>query len=1086
MDNNYAAYHLHSDYSLLDSCTKFQDYVDKAVELGQKAICFTEHGNIYNWVDKKLYCDEVGIKYLHGVEMYLTESHKEKIRDNFHTILIAKNHQGLLELNNILSIASTEDDHFYYKPRISFDEFFKLSSNIIKISACLASPLNRLPLEHPYYEKLVKHYDYLEIQPHNCLEQSQYNQHLLMLAQKYHKPLIAGTDTHSLNKYKAECRSILEIAKGIEFSNEDDFDLTYKSYDELVNMFKVQDALPEKYYMEAIKNTNVLADSIENFELDKTFKYPKLYDNDKEVYHNLIKTKFKEKIENNIIPKEQAEAFKNSIEEENGVFEKIDMCGFMLSMSEFVTWCKENNIPVGFNRGSVGGSREAYITDITDLNPEQWNTVFSRFANEDRKEIGDIDIDVSPDDREKVYNYIIERFTQPYTAFILALGTVSDKGTIGEIGRALAKKWIKNKNDIRLLNIENTLEELKNKPNKTANDLYGVWENEDVLSRRIIELKNSIENPYSLKNIALIKQKFETNPEETREKYPDIFYYFDGLLNTTISQSMHPAGIVVSPITLADNYGVFKRDDKIIIQIDMECIHEVSLVKYDILGLKNIGIIRDTYKLIGKSYPLSHEINWDDQKVWEDMLKSPIGIFQFEGNFAHSMLKEFVPKSIFDMSLVTAALRPSGTSYRNQLMEHMQNSNPSPLIDEILKDNLGYLIYQEDVIKFLTQICGMSGSEADNIRRAIGRKDEERLQQALPKILEGYCNKSPQPRETAEKEAKTFLEIIEDASSYMFGYNHSIGYCMIGYLCAYLRYYYPYEFITAYLNNANNEDDVVGGNELANEYNIKITRPTFGLSRAGYIFNKELGTISKGISSIKFLNISVAEELYKLSEIKYDSFMLLLKEMLEKTSINSRQLEILIKIDYFNEFGNAVELLKIKEIFDLLKQGKAKQISKDKIADDLIPVISPYVDGNKKDGTAAKTYKITDITNLMIALENHIKSLNIQDFNYREKMQNQLELLGYVDLITNKAEDRTKLLITDIRPLKGQYSDEPWGYAIFTKSIGTGKVGRLTVKSNLYKKNPIEKMDIIHINKSDIDKNKRGYWDLYNYNIIKC
>lgn len=163
------------------------------------------------------------------------------------------------------------------------------------------------------------------------------------------------------------------------------------------------------------------------------------------------------------------------------------------------------------------------------------------------------------------------------------------------------------------------------------------------------------------------------------------------------------------------------------------------------------------------------------------MLRSPIGIFQFEGEFAFQMLRQYEPHSIFDMSLVTAALRPSGASYRDDLMQHKPHRNPSSIIDELLADNNGYLIYQEDVIKFLQQICGFSGSDADNTRRAIGRKDEDRLKKALPQILEGYCEKSPQPREVAEQEAKEFLQIIQDASSYMFGYNHSVGYCMIGY-----------------------------------------------------------------------------------------------------------------------------------------------------------------------------------------------------------------------------------------------------------------------------------------------------------------
>ena len=273
MSGNYTAYHVHTELSLLDSATKFEDYIAKAVELGQTAIAFTEHGNIYQWVAKKMACDKAGLKYLHGCEVYLTEKllltdprtgEQNKVRDNYHTILIAKNYAGLQEMNELIS-RSSQDDHFYYKPRITFDEFLGISSNVIKISACLASPLNRMSITHPMYERLLKHYDYLEIQAHDHPEQVAYNRHLAEMSQKYGIPLIAGTDTHSLNKYKAECRTILQLSKHIEFANEDTFDLTYKSYDELVAMFATQDALPEAMYLEAMENTNRMTDSVEPF-----------------------------------------------------------------------------------------------------------------------------------------------------------------------------------------------------------------------------------------------------------------------------------------------------------------------------------------------------------------------------------------------------------------------------------------------------------------------------------------------------------------------------------------------------------------------------------------------------------------------------------------------------------------------------------------------------------------------------------------------------------------------------------------------------------------------------------------------------
>ena len=452
MGDNYTVYHLHTELSLLDSATKFQDYIARAVELGQTAIAFTEHGNIYQWVEKKMTCNKAGLKYLHGCEVYLTEKllhtdprtgEQNKVRDNYHTILIAKNYAGLQEMNELIS-RSSQEDHFYYKPRISFEEFLGLSRNVIKISACLASPLNRMSITHPMYERILRHYDYLEIQPHNYVDQVDYNRHLAEMSLQYGIPLIAGTDTHSLNKYKAECRTVLQLSKHIDFADEDTFDLTYKSYDELVAMFKAQDALPEKMYLEAIENTNRMAESVEPFELDVSFKYPILYgERDREVLHQVLHDNLHSKIAEGAITPEQVESFKAAIAEECRVFDKIEMSGFMLFMSELVTWCKENGIPIGFNRGSCGGSRVAYVSNTTDLNPETWHTVFSRFCNEDRKEIGDIDIDVSPTQRDLVYNYIINRFGQEKTAFILAIGTIKSKGCIDEICRALSVRWNK-------------------------------------------------------------------------------------------------------------------------------------------------------------------------------------------------------------------------------------------------------------------------------------------------------------------------------------------------------------------------------------------------------------------------------------------------------------------------------------------------------------------------------------------------------------------------------------------------------------------------------------------------------------------
>lgn len=1102
MTKNYTVYHLHTEDSLLDSCTNYKLYVDRAVELGQTAICFTEHGNIYNNIEKKMYANSKGLKYLHGVEIYLTASLDEKVRDNYHTILIAKNFDGVKEINLLID-KSTREDHIYYKPRITFDEFFAISDNVIKISACLASPLSRYPrsinevyerfdeikkekkellsseeyrqevierfkgwdsnqspitygklddfikeevskmyaeeikvLKHTeenakeIYEKLLQTYDYYEIQPHvKSLDQIKYNKMLYEASKKYNKSLIAGTDTHSINQYKAECRSILQKAKHIEFSNEDEFDLTYKSYDELVEMFRQQNSLPMDVVLEAIENTNRLADSVTDYELDTAFKYPVLYENEEEVFIERIYRMYNEKLEKGIIKPNPR--YEENIQEELRVFKKIGMIGFMLFMSELTSWCWENDIPIGFCRGSVGGSTIAYLTDITDVDPVVWDTVFSRFANEDRKEIGDIDLDIAPSQRHLVYEHIIEKFGEDKTAYVLAIGTISDKGTIDEIGRAL---------NIPLYEV------------KEIKELYSEYI--DVISNNTDKIKK-IESVDGYENSKkLVKEKEECEREikhneklltELKEvKYKDLFYYFDGLVGTAISQSMHPAGIIVSPVTLPDNYGTFwTKDGKRILSINMEEIHEVSLVKYDLLGLKNIEIIKDCCKLANIPYPKAHTVDWLDKDVWNHIADSPVGIFQFESKFAYDSMKRFVCQCVNDLSLVNASIRPSGESYRDRLLERQSNKNPSELIDDLLSANNGFLVFQEDTIKFLTNICGLSGSNADNIRRAIGRKQKDRLEAALPSILEGYCNKSDKPREVAEQEAKKFLRIIEDSSNYQFGYNHSTGYSMIGYMCAYLRYHYPKEFITAYLNNANNEDDIKLGTELSKQLGITIHSIKFRHSTAQYSCDEN--GIYKGVSSVKFLNEDAANDLFSIRNENFDTFIDLLVRITE-LKVDSRKLDILIKLDFFEEFGNITYLLMCNNLFSMY-YGK-KQIKKDKALEDRLDFDLLRLCSQKE------TPKMFSELDSVMLIKELIKNIIPEKKTpLKIKIAYQIEHLGYVDIVDKKYAGYCVALDLNV-----DYSPRLKLYA-----LANGNTIPVKVSKKIYKENPIRRGDIVKV-----------------------
>lgn len=1052
-----------------------------------------------------MYANGKGLKYLHGVEVYLTAALEPKQRDNYHTILIAKNFEGVKEINTLVDL-STQSDHMYYKPRITFDEFFNISDNVIKISACLASPLSKYPnfigklvdekiieleknketeanklyaelnseaakeawiedyaaiyntsyeiyveqcieksnnafdlqieeakseLENAkiVYDKLMKTYDYYEIQPHvKSMDQIRYNKMLYEASKKYNKPLIAGTDTHSIDSYKAECRSILQKAKHIEFSNEDEFDLTYKSYDELVDMFRQQGSLPMDVVLEAIENTNRMADSVTDYELDTAFKYPILYDNEEEVFVERIYRMYHEKLDKGIIQPDPR--YEENIKEELRVFKKIGMVGFMLFMSELVCWCWDNGIPIGFCRGSVGGSTIAYLTDIIDVNPVVWNTVFSRFANEDRKEIGDIDLDIAPSQRQLVYEHIIEKFGADKTAYVLAIGTISDKGTIDEIGRALNMPL----GDVKQVKAQYSL------------FTDGITDCNDKV-KKIESIDGYENNEKCLKDLEELRSKLEYNEKSLKDlkekQYPKLFYYFDGLVGTAISQSMHPAGIIVSPVTLPDNYGTFwSKDGKRILSINMEEIHEVSLVKYDLLGLKNIEIIKDTCELAHIPYPKSHTVNWNDEKVWAHIADSPVGIFQFESKFAYDSMKKFECHCVNDLSLVNASIRPSGESYRDRLLAHEPNKNPSELIDKLLEDNHGFLIFQEDTIKFLTNICGLSGSDADNIRRAIGRKQKDRLEAALPSILEGYCNMSSQPREIAEKEAQAFLKIIEDSSNYQFGFNHSTGYSMIGYMCAYLRYYYPKEFITAYLNNANNEDDIMLGTELAKQLGITIHSIKFRHSTAKYSCDKD--GIYKGIASVKFLNEDAANDLYSIKDEEFNTFIDLLVRISD-LKVDSRKLEILIKLDFFEEFGGIRYLLTCSDLFS--KYYGKKQMKKDKALEYGLDFDVLRECSGKE---TQKTFMELDSAKLLNKLLQNIPN---EKTDMRTKITYQIENLGYVDIVDKRLAGYCVALDLNV-----DYSPRLKLYA-----LANGNTIPVKISKKIFKQNPIRRGDIIKV-----------------------
>jgi DNA polymerase-3 subunit alpha len=414
------------------------------------------------------------------------------------------------------------------------------------------------------------------------------------------------------------------------------------------------------------------------------------------------------------------------------------------------------------------------------------------------------------------------------------------------------------------------------------------------------------------------------------------------------------------------------------------------------------------------------------------------------------------------MSLVNASLRPSGKSYRDRLIAKEFNSNPSEQIDELLKDNHGYLVYQEDTIKFLTDICGFTGSEADSTRRAIGKKDIELLNQQLPKILKGYCDKSDKPKDIAENEVKQFIKIIDDSSEYQFSYNHSTAYSMLGYVSALLRTYHPLEFITAYLNRAENEDDLRSGWEFAKDNNIKINPIKFRYSHNKYTFDKSTNSIYKGLSSVKGFGEKndLGGQLLQLKNITYDNFIDVLIDIDELTSVNTGQLKVLTMLDYFSEFGDINKLLKAIDIFDNLYG--IKQINKNKVSE--LGLTHDLLEKHSKKITK-QLYKELDIKSIIIDLYKYIK------FNKTipvEKLISEKTYYGYIQTTYQMPDNYG--LVTDINT---KHTPKIKVYIMSTGREEVYKIykNKFYIQSNYDNPNPTQSVnifDVIQITKTKI------------------
>lgn len=979
MSENYVVYHLHSDLSNgvtnIDSVTKYNEYIDYAASLGMKAMAFSEHGSVMSWTFKKEKIEAKGMKYIHAEEFYVTESLKEKVRDNYHCVLIAKNYDGVRELNKLSSIAfNREDGHYYYTPRITFEELINTSDNIIICTGCLASILasDNALLKERFIMFLTqnKHRCFLEIQHHNVQAQKDYNLALWKLSEQTDIPLITGTDTHALNEEHMRGRSILQKSKNIYFDNEDGWDLSFKTYDELISAYEKQGVLPIDVVKEAINNTNVMADMVEEFELDKSYKYPKLVE-DGEAY---IREKIAEGIKEKGIDKyPNYNEYLKQIEREMDAYKHNKALDFIILEQDYKSRVLKEDIHCGWSRGSVSGSIIAYILGITDVDSLRYDLNFDRFMNVERVSLADVDTDW----------FDTERYTVRETLFndkrldccnIITFNTIQLKGAIKDVGRALRY----------------SVQEAQNIANTVCSD--------EETGKDIV-------------------------PEEVRNKHKELFEYVDIVVGTITSIGRHAAGLVVSTNDLESDFGTLSlsTDPRPVSQIYMKEIDALNYVKLDILGLDCVGLIENTCRDIGIPYLSPDTLNFDDEEVWEDIAKDTALVFQFESGFASDFLKQCLSKNTIErikkvnpnfsyldvMAMASGAIRPAGASYRDELSKGIFNNNDNEQLNDFLAPTLGYLVYQEQIIGFLNKFCGYTMGQADVVRRHFSKKTG--TEDDIPLIKSGFIKTMTTEyglsEEEAEKIITNFLVVIKDASDYLFSRNHAIPYSMLGYACAWLRHYYPLETLTEALNIYSDGNTDAAKKKLENikEYiklkGISIKPIKFGKSRSVFFFDKSENSIYQGVAAVKNLNAKVAEELYTLSQNHvYNNFVDLLIDIKTKTSLQSDQLDILIKLDYFSDFGEANQLIYLISKFNVLYvkgEGFKTNIKQSKLGLDY-SFIEHYCTGYKpsvvkevnfdamREAVKDNECNLMKLNEMITQCERHKKTGEFNGYNYEK------------------------------------------------------------------------------------------------------
>ncbi len=902
----FAHLHVHTEYSLLDGSNKIKEYVEKIKALGMTAGAITDHGVMYGVIDFYKAAREAGINPVLGCEVYVAPGSRldrEMVHGEdryYHLVLLAENNTGYSNLMKIVSKGFVEG--YYYKPRVDMEVLEKYHEGIIALSACLAGEVQRNLVRGMYEEAKEVAYRYercfgkgnffLELQDHGIPEQKLVNQQLLRMSQETGIELVATNDVHYTNAEDAEPHDILLcLQTGKKLADEDRMryeggQYYVKSEEEMKLLFP--------YALQALENTQKIADRCHvEIEFGHTkvphFEVPEGYDS--WTYLNKLCHEGLDKRYGADAPK-----YLQKLDDELAVIKNMGYVDYFLIVWDFIHYAREHDIMVGPGRGSAAGSLVSYTSGITDIDPVRYNLIFERFLNPERVSMPDIDVDFCFERRQEVIDYVVEKYGKDCVTQIVTFGTLAARGVIRDVGRVMDLPY----------NFVDTI--AKAIPNE-----LGITIDKALMMNP--ELRGMYESDESVKKLIDMSRRLEGLPRHT---------------------SMHAAGVVISQKPM-DEYVPLSRasDGTITTQFTMTTIEELGLLKMDFLGLRTLTVIQNAVRLAEKSSSKKIDMNaidYNDKKVLDSLGTGKTdGVFQLESAGMKNFMKELKPQSLEDVIAGISLYRPGPMDFIPAYIkgkDHPESiTYDCPELEPILAPTYGCIVYQEQVMQIVRDLAGYTWGRSDLVRRAMSKKKGKVMEQERKNFVYGNPEENVPgciARGIDEEVANKIYDNMIDFAKYAFNKSHAAAYAVVAYQTAYLKYYYPVEFMAALMTSVlDNTSKVSEYIYTCRQMGIAILPPDINEGEGGFSVSGQ--AIRYGLSAIKSIGRPVIDAI--VEERKIRGPFTTLKDFITRLSgreVNKRTIENFIKAGALDGLeGNRRQKMMIYgSLLDALNQEK--------------------------------------------------------------------------------------------------------------------------------------------------------------------